>query len=658
MESVRVQQLLAEQAAAFDAKASLAMTTLEAKIAEKDAEAAKNKSALAEKDAEAAKNKAALEAKLAERDAIIREYERKTNQDPSFITPSGPRFNPWAHPAPSSVHSSNSKLSLSLQEDRLKQCQITDLKSVVKGNRKTVVAAHLWPRRHADLLSAIAGISHEIDSVKNGIFLAKPIEHAFDRLEACFLVTSLRGDIIFKVLDRDTNKHRNVAPEGCPDLGTVLDWNNKPLKIRGDSPSKTILSAHATFALEHAMLKGWITKKEYDEWMPFAKFHSPPEKSASSVITWLQSSPGYGPGAAPLESKAETTPLRADIAASAEGFEASDMAANDPDRNAGRLAARPGALGGEARSLHQAFAAVAETRPAAAAPRPGSAAGYMSRVAKSRLGRAPITTAGGERSGSISAGPGSGAGSDGCSAAATAAAAVGGARSIDDGARPVSARAGTAAAATAAAAAAVGAATDRPGPDEEIRRTAGARDPAPGPARASARAQRPGGGRAGSGLAVGNGARSEAPPAKSAPAASAAKGGPRRQRLLAAAASSRGAAGGRLSAADSDGRAGGAGAGLGTARAGPTGRAYSARAGPDPVGRLDREVAVGPVGRAGAQDARPAVHWKGPALLVTRLLQEAGAGPRVLAGSAAGRFTRGPASAAPGDGARETGGRG
>ena len=92
------------------------------------------------------------------------------------------------------------------------------------------------------------------------------------------------------------------------------------------------------------------------------------------------------------------------------------------------------------------------------------------------------------------------------------------------------ARAGTAATATAAAPAA-GAATDRPGTDEEIRRAAGAREPAPGPARASARALRPGGGRVWAGLAAWNGGLSEAPPAESAAGAAAAKGGPRPQRL-------------------------------------------------------------------------------------------------------------------------------
>ena len=632
MESVRAQELLAEQAAAF-----------EASLAEKDAQ-------LAEKDAQLAEN----HAQLAEKDAIIYEYERKKNQDPSFITPSRPSFNPWADPAPSSVHSSTSKLSKTLKRNRAKRCQITCI-----NMEDALIAAHLWPRRHADQLPTIPGISHGIDSVRNGIFLAKPIEYAFDRLEACFLCTSLCSDLVFKVLRKVTNMHREIAPAGvqCPDFGTVLDWDNSPLNISGGRPSMKTLSAHATFALENARLKGWITKEECDEWMPMAQFHSPPEKSASGVSAWLRSSPGYTPGAARIECG---TNARADVAASAEGFEASDTAANDPD--ARRRAARPGALGGEARSLHRAFAAVAETQPAAAAPHPWSAAGCTSKAAKSGEGRAPLTTAGGERSGSISAGPGSGAGSDGCSAAATAAPDGGAARNVDGGAKKVGARAETAATATATAPAA-GAATDRPGTDEEIRRAASAREPATGPVRASARALRPGGGRVWAGLAAWKGGLSVAPPAESAVAAAAAKGGPRPQRLQAAAASSRGAAGGRLSAADSDGRAGGAGAGsgTGTARAAPTGRAYSARAGPDPVGRGDREVAVGPAGRGGAQDARPAAHWKGPALLVTRLLQAAGAGPRVPAGPpegrAAGWFAGGPASAAPGEGARRTGGR-
>ncbi len=175
-----------------------------------------------------------------------------------------------------------------------KRCQVTNLN--LDGR---IIASHLWPRRHARQLQAtIPGITQGIEFARNGLFLAEPIECAFDHLEVCFIPDSLNGRLVLKVLRKDTNSKRRIMPVGgpCASFGTVLNWNNKPLNLAGGKPSMKTLSLHASCALERAKDLKWITQSEYDAWIPLAQFHSPPQKSASDMLAWVQSS--NTPGAA------------------------------------------------------------------------------------------------------------------------------------------------------------------------------------------------------------------------------------------------------------------------------------------------------------------------------------------------------------------------
>ena len=149
-------------------------------------------------------------------------------------------------------------------------------------------------------------ITHTVDSARNGLFLAKPIEYAFDHGEVCFLFQSLHGGLALIVLRKKTSMQRRIAPEGGPgaSLGTVWNWHNKPLNLAGGRPPMKTLSAHAVWALESAKKKKWITQRQYNAWMPLALFHSPPKKSASGVQAWLRSS--HAQGAAPPDPKPQT----------------------------------------------------------------------------------------------------------------------------------------------------------------------------------------------------------------------------------------------------------------------------------------------------------------------------------------------------------------
>ena len=221
-------------------------------------------------------------ASLAEKDALLALYTQNNMS---------PRWNPWADSVPSSTHSSNSKLRRNLKKRSPERCQVTDLPAETAAEGE-VITAHIWPRRHkGKLVAMIPGIKHTVESAKNGLFLAKSLEYAFDHLEVCFLQTSLRGGLILKVLRKDTNMRRRIQPGRKSSFyGTVWDWNNKPLRVPGCNPSLRTLSAHAVSALNLAKDKKWITESQFNQWMPLALFNSPPQKSASEVKVWLQSS--------------------------------------------------------------------------------------------------------------------------------------------------------------------------------------------------------------------------------------------------------------------------------------------------------------------------------------------------------------------------------
>ena len=115
--------------------------------------------------------------------------------------------------------------------------------------RSEVTAAHLFPKRHADIFYSTLGLdASKIDSVRNGLLLCRSIENAFDRQRVCFIYNALEGKFIFRVLDPAL-----LTERAEPSAKTFKELNNEPLRLPGEKmPYRRVLGLHAREALAHA----------------------------------------------------------------------------------------------------------------------------------------------------------------------------------------------------------------------------------------------------------------------------------------------------------------------------------------------------------------------------------------------------------------------
>jgi len=135
-----------------------------------------------------------------------------------------------------------------------------------------VCASHLWSHSRADDLPLLGLASTETENPRNGLLLAKSIEVAFDKKEACFLYNPFDQKFYFCVLNPSLLPIRIYNPDpkiqddyDYPD--TFASLNNKPLQLpKGVFPYKRILGFHARCTFKSARSK-WITEERYQEFL-------------------------------------------------------------------------------------------------------------------------------------------------------------------------------------------------------------------------------------------------------------------------------------------------------------------------------------------------------------------------------------------------------
>jgi len=99
-----------------------------------------------------------------------------------------------------------------------------------------------------------------VDHPKNGMFLLKAIESAFDRRQVCFICDPFTRSITFKVLDPDLTRKRQ--PVGST-TQVFEDMDGKRECFNDDKrPLFALLSRHAECnqvrdASEHHLQSGW-----------------------------------------------------------------------------------------------------------------------------------------------------------------------------------------------------------------------------------------------------------------------------------------------------------------------------------------------------------------------------------------------------------------
>eukprot|EP00961_Rhodomonas_salina_P204597 2761075-Rhodomonas_salina.1 len=154
-------------------------------------------------------------------------------------------------------------------------------------------AAHIWPRSRGFSMPTGLGVDHP----KNGMFLLKAIESAFDKRQVCFLCDPFRRSITFKVLDP------NLKGQSVGSTAQVFqDLEGKPKCFKDDKrPSFDLLSRHAQSAIRFAMRQNTISKQDGAKLLETVAVSSPPRERERESLGSSTASSGKGGSAASSE---------------------------------------------------------------------------------------------------------------------------------------------------------------------------------------------------------------------------------------------------------------------------------------------------------------------------------------------------------------------
>ncbi|DBB00070.1 TPA: hypothetical protein ACH3X1_013926 [Trebouxia sp. C0004] len=160
---------------------------------------------------------------------------------------------------------------------------------------KTVIAAHLYKSSWAVFVELALGFS-DIDDVRNGLLLWKPIEHAFDTAQMCFTYDTHSNSFVARVLNSAllTEKLSSygqrvmgaswAAPSSARAMTlTFADIDKEALsfplgcEVR---PYRRVLCYQARLAQREAAKQGWIQ-------IDFDDFWSEDEPYVAKVQHWL-----------------------------------------------------------------------------------------------------------------------------------------------------------------------------------------------------------------------------------------------------------------------------------------------------------------------------------------------------------------------------------
>ncbi|TMW67258.1 hypothetical protein Poli38472_012374 [Pythium oligandrum] len=156
-----------------------------------------------------------------------------------------------------------------------------------------VIASHLFRRKNEFISEKFMGFS-DIDDVRNGLLLFKPLEHALDHFQISFIYDPSSNEFRLKIFDRSMRKQRllgkldktqraillqgqvlpknwrsrgrRLAPGTNYDLQTTFgDLEGRTLCFRGiERPYKRCLNLQARLARKQAIKKQWIEPEEDD----------------------------------------------------------------------------------------------------------------------------------------------------------------------------------------------------------------------------------------------------------------------------------------------------------------------------------------------------------------------------------------------------------
>ncbi|CAB9531649.1 expressed unknown protein [Seminavis robusta] len=130
------------------------------------------------------------------------------------------------------------------------KCQIPDAyipNCKAEDETTGIIAAHIWKASaRGHLLEEFGLRTEDVNSPRNGLFLTKGIEDAFDNQQVCFLYNVLGTELVLWVAD--TSITEKTIDGSCK---TFSDVHQKPLLCpRGCMPYRRLLAWHARLTLE------------------------------------------------------------------------------------------------------------------------------------------------------------------------------------------------------------------------------------------------------------------------------------------------------------------------------------------------------------------------------------------------------------------------
>eukprot|EP00339_Tiarina_fusa_P003020 CAMPEP_0117010082 /NCGR_PEP_ID=MMETSP0472-20121206/8983_1 /TAXON_ID=693140 ORGANISM="Tiarina fusus, Strain LIS" /NCGR_SAMPLE_ID=MMETSP0472 /ASSEMBLY_ACC=CAM_ASM_000603 /LENGTH=304 /DNA_ID=CAMNT_0004712537 /DNA_START=75 /DNA_END=989 /DNA_ORIENTATION=+ len=143
------------------------------------------------------------------------------------------------------------------------KCQILDELTPITEAEDKIIAAHIWKAStRGKGLEEFGLLPKEINNARNGMFLTKGIEDAFDKQQVCFLYNVLESSLILWVAD-----HAILSATIIGSTKKFSDVHQKPLLCpHGRLPYRRLLSWHARLTLElrKETLQGLNYTSEYD----------------------------------------------------------------------------------------------------------------------------------------------------------------------------------------------------------------------------------------------------------------------------------------------------------------------------------------------------------------------------------------------------------
>jgi hypothetical protein len=140
-------------------------------------------------------------------------------------------------------HNLRSQLKMELRYADKANTKVKCMVSNLKGNGDQVIAAHILPCASAPVKLVKLGLKKkDLQSSRNGLFLAKELERAFDSLKISFVKSNtLREALYMKIWDDDCRKTR--LWEGCKH--TIGDYDGAELKLGSHEPFRQAISYQA-----------------------------------------------------------------------------------------------------------------------------------------------------------------------------------------------------------------------------------------------------------------------------------------------------------------------------------------------------------------------------------------------------------------------------